>query len=85
MHDMQAWGVTFIAYIVGWITGEVVARCIWREPQWQTVRETPVWDYQVHLWNGRRRIVRKIIGGHAPRDLGWLATGVWTPMPNPPA
>jgi hypothetical protein len=51
---------------------------------WRVVRDTGAWRYERNDVTGRRRITAGAIGGHQPRDDGWLETGEWTPRPPPP-
>lgn len=64
-------------------------RCVlcqlWKRFQWETVRDTGVWLYQVQRGTGRRRIVRGAARGHQPIDLHWQQTGEWSKAGNPPS
>lgn len=48
---------------------------------WSEVEHTGVHVYE-SCKCGRRRIRRVCERGYQPIDLGWLATGEWTPRPT---
>jgi hypothetical protein len=50
----------------------------WHGADWETVRDSGVYHYQVNRRTGERRVFRVIIGGYQPVDSEWIRTGRWS-------